>query len=134
MKNKIGLMKWSLLGGGIYFMLICVVHLTGVKVPGLYIYFNIPSYDYQDKIIAFLTFGWGIFFVTAAGDTGNLKLLRSILIVGLGAISGLIFVNLSSDFEMLSPGINTGYFWIQNFILGLYLLWLFLLYRKISIG
>ena len=33
--------KWSLLGGAIYFLLVAIVHMTGIKVPGLYIYPNV---------------------------------------------------------------------------------------------
>jgi hypothetical protein len=60
-KDSHNLLSWSLLGGAIYFFLITIAHIFGIKTPILFIYFNVPSYIYQDMIIAFLSFGVGMF-------------------------------------------------------------------------
>ena len=134
MKTEITILKWSLFSGGIYFILISIVHILGIKVPGLYIYFNVPSYDYQDKIISFLAFGWGIFFIQASRKpTKYIYIIRSILIAGLAAICSLIYINLSTNFKDLSQDIYVIYFWIQAGILCLYLLWLFIFYKQVKL-
>lgn len=133
MKTEITILKWSLFSGGIYFLLISIVHIVGIKVPGLYIYFNVPSYDYQDKIISFLAFGWGVIFIQASQNpTKYIYIIRSILIAGLAAISSLCYINLSTNFHDLSQNINVLYFWIQAGILCLYLLWLFIFYKQVK--
>jgi hypothetical protein len=132
MKNKVIILKWSLFLGGVYFILISIVHIFGIKIPGLYIYFNLPSYAYQDKIVSFLAIGWGIFFIQVSRNpTKYIDLVKSILFAGLAAISGLIFINLSTNFDDLSQNLNVLYYWIQLFILCLYLLWLFIFYKQI---
>ena len=133
-KTEITILKWSLFSGGIYFILISIVHIFGIKVSGLYIYFNVPSYDYQDKIISFLAFGWGVIFIQASQDpTKYINIIRSILIAGLAAIGSLSYINLSTNFHDLSQNINVLYFWIQAGILCLYLLWLFIFYKKVKL-
>ena len=131
-KPEIAILKWSVFAGGIYFLLISVAHLFGLKIPGLYIYFNVPSYDYQDKIISFMSFGWGIFFLQAAHEPiKSQKLVRAILIAGTGAIVGLIIINLSSEFSVLIPDTSVTIFWIETGLLALYLIWLIYYYRKV---
>lgn len=120
--------KYSIMAGAIYFMGIAIFHLLGVKVPGLYIYYSIPSTVYQDQIISFMAFGWAVFFYTAAQ---NLNIFPSILVAGSGALAALININLSNDFAALQPGATTTPFWIQTFILLLYLAWLIVYYLKV---
>ena len=125
------MLKWSLYLGGIYFFLISVVHIFTLKFPGFYIYFNVPSYEYQDKIIAFLTIGWSIFFIQAGANPLKYKsLIRSILLAGLAAVCGLSFINLSTNFSNYSPKISVTNFWIQVGVLLLYLFWLYFLYIR----
>ena len=132
LKPEITILKWSLFSGGIYFLLISVAHLISLKIPGLYIYFSVPSYDYQDKIISFMSFGWGIFFLQAAHEPiKSLKLVRAILIAGTGAIVGLIIINLSREFSVLIPETSVTIFWIETGLLALYLIWLIYYYRKV---
>jgi len=63
MNDSQNILKWSLLGGSVYFFLVSVVHRVGVKVPLLFVYFNAPSFAYQDRIISFLAFGWSMFLL-----------------------------------------------------------------------
>lgn len=125
------ILKWSLLPGVIYFLGVGIVHMAGIKIPLFYIYFNIPSYGYQDKIISFLSFGWAIFFLTAfLNPIKNIDLIRSIVIAGLGAIIGLGIINLSTNFRDLAPASNVFIFWTELLFLICYLIWLCIFFWK----
>ena len=125
------ILKWSLLPGVIYFLGVGIVHMAGIKIPFFYIYFNIPSYGYQDKIISFLSFGWAIFFLTAfMNPIKNINLIKSILIVGFCAIIGLGIINLSTNFRDLAPASNVFIFWIELLFLSCYLIWLCVFFWK----
>ena len=113
-------LRLLLLAGGLYFALVSTAHLVGMKIPGLYIYFNVPSNAYQDRIISLLAFGWAVFFFTGAADPDNKALVRGILIAGAGAIAGLCGINLATDFESLSPDIDMPVFWLEIAVLVIY--------------
>ena len=133
MDKNIALLKWSLLAGSVYFALVAVVHMLGIKVPGLFIYFNVPSFGYQDKIISFLSLGWSIFLYTAfLNPIKNIDLIKAILVAGMGAILGLCIINLSTDFTVLSEKINVSVFWWEVLCLGIYLVWLIFFYRQVQ--
>jgi hypothetical protein len=88
------ILKWSLLAGALYFFSVSVVHMLGIKVPVLFIYFNVPSYAYQDRIISFLAFGWSVFLFTAFTDPQkNSALVKAILVAGAGALIGVSIIN-----------------------------------------
>jgi len=123
-------LRLLLLAGGVYFALVSAAHLIGMKVPGLYIYFNVPSTAYQDRIISLMAFGWAVFFTTGAADPDNKALVRAILIAGAGAIAGLCVVNLTTDFESLSPDIYVPVFWLESTVLVIYWLSLVISYRR----
>ena len=79
-KSEITL-KWLLLIGAVYFMAIAIVHMLRIKVPLLFVYFDVPSYGYQDRIISFLSFGWSSFLFTASRDpVKNRDAVKAILI------------------------------------------------------
>ena len=99
--------------GGIYFLLVSIAHFFSLKLPGLFIYFNVPSTAYQDRIISLLTFGWSVFFFSGAG-----------------AIIGLCLINMLTDFNSFSTDINTSIFWLETALLFLYWLSLVFFYRK----
>lgn len=124
MNNKI-ILEYSLLLGAGYFFAISLAHLTGVKIPGLFIYYNIPSYPYQDQIISFLTFGWACFFYSAAK---NRVVVPSVLLSCFIAILGLLYINLFNDFDSLIEGASSTPFWIQTILLFFYLVWLVVFY------
>ena len=95
--------------------------MLGTKVPLLFVYFNVPSYGYQDKIISFLSFGWAVFMLAAAFDPmKNHLAVKAILIAGIGAIFGLNVINSSTDFHALSPDINSSVFQIETLGLSVY--------------
>ena len=119
-KNTV-MLKWLLLIGGIYFLSVAVAHMLGVKIPLLFIYFNVPSYEYQNKIISFLSFGWAVFMFAAAYDPMNNHLaVKAILIAGIGAIFGLNIINSSTDFLALAPGIKPSVFQMETLGLSAY--------------
>ena len=117
--NKI--LKWLLLAGGVYFLAVSVAHMLGSKIPFLFIYYSVPSYGYQDKIISFLAFGWSVFLLAASFDPENNQLaIKAILIAGIGAIFGLNVINSSTDFQTLSPAINPSVFKMETLGLSAY--------------
>lgn len=131
MMSKLGILKYSLLVGAIYFALVSIVHFVGFKVPILFVYFNVPSYPYQDRIISFLAFGWAVFMFSGYLNPKNKELIMAILIAGFGAIAGLTIINLSTDFHNLSSQINITYFWIETIGLFAYVFWLVYFYYQV---
>jgi hypothetical protein len=122
-----------LLSGAFYFFLVSVAHLSGLKIPGLYIYFDIPSYPYQDNIVAFLTLGWSIFFYTAFTDVlKNIALVKAILIAGAAAIIVLSIINIKTDFQLLNNNVDINIIWLEIFILFVYWLWLVVFYFRLK--
>jgi hypothetical protein len=114
-------LKWLLLGGAVYFLGVSVAHMTGVKVPLLFVYFSLPSHAYQDRIISFLSFGWSVFLFTASRDPAkNRALVKAILIAGLAAVFGLNVINSVTDFHALSPAVNPAVFRMETFGLSMY--------------
>ena len=125
MSANFRILKWSLLAGALYFFSVSVVHMLGLKVPVLFIYFNVPSHAYQDRIISFLAFGWAVFFFTAFTDPQkNSALVKAILVAGIGALLGVSMINLATDFQALAPAINVTVFWLEAAGLFVYWLWL----------
>jgi hypothetical protein len=99
--------------------------MVGIKIPLLYIYFSIPSYGYQDKIISFLSFGWALFFLTAfINPVKNMNIIKTVIVAGFVAISGLCIINLLTDFRDLAPRSNITVFWVELSVLSFYLIWL----------
>ncbi len=109
------ILKWLLLAGAVYFLGISVVHMLRIKIPLLFIYFSVPSYGYQDRIISFLSFGWAVFLFSASLDpVKNRDAVKAILIAGIGAIFGLHVINVVTDFRMLSPDVHPRVFRLES--------------------
>jgi len=114
-------LKWLLLAGATYFLAVSIAHMLRIKVPLLFIYYNVPSYGYQDRMISFLSFGWSVFLFTASRDPlQNRGAVKAILIAGLGAIFGLTAINSITDFRALSPEIDTSVFGVETLGLSAY--------------
>jgi len=123
------ILKWSLFAGALYFFSISVVHMQGIKVPMLFIYFNVPSNAYQDRIISFLAFGWAVFLFTAFTDPQKQSaLVKAITIAGAGVLIGLCVNNLFTDFQSFGAGINMNVFWLETAGVFIYWLWLVIFY------
>ena len=133
MKKDSHILKLSLLAGAFYFFLVSIAHLSGLKIPGLYIYFEIPSYSYQDNIVALLALGWAIFFFTAFTDPlKNITLVKAILVAGAAAIIILCMINIRTNFLLLNNFVNIKIIWLEIFILFIYWLLLVVFYIRIK--
>lgn len=131
MKKNSTILKLSLLAGAVYFFLVSVAHLSGLKIPGLYIYFEIPSYSYQDNIVALLALGWAIFFFTAFTDPlKNVTLVKAILVAGAAAIIILCMINIRTNFLVLNNFVNIKIIWLEIIILFIYWLLLVVFYIR----
>lgn len=123
------ILKWLLLAGALYFLAVSIAHMLAIKVPLLFVYYNVPSHAYQDRIISFLSFGWAIFLFTASLDPlKNRDLVKAILIAGIGAIFGLHVINTVTDFHALSPDIHPRVFRLESLGLSVYVAALIIFY------
>ena len=132
MKNPEINLKWSLFAGSIYFLLVAIAHFSGIKIPGLYIYFDIPSHVYQDRIIALLSFGWCMFLYSGYQllRIGYTRTVRYILLAGILAIISLLLINNSSEIGQIAPVKSRWIYMLETMLFFLYTLWLFILYVK----
>jgi len=131
MKNNTIILKWSLLPGSIYFLSVSIVHMLGFKIPVLFIYFDVPSYAYQDRIISFLAFGWSAFIFAAFTDPQQYRIIvKALLTAGAFAIVGLSVINIFTDFYNFSLSIKAWKFWIESAGLFVYWLWLLVFYFR----
>ena len=131
MSRDAKILRWSLMAGALYFACIALAHAIGFKIPGLFIYFNVPSHPYQDHIIAFLAFGWATFFYVASDDPVDHPLpVKAIMLSSAVAICALSGINAFSGFDRFSPRIEVLPFWVQTFLLLGYLIWLLVFYQR----
>ena len=131
MNKNIPILKWLLFAGSVYFFLVATFHMIGIKIPPFFIYYNVPSYAYQDKIISFLSFGWSIFLFTAfLSPINNKMLIQAILVAGVGAIIGLEINNMCTDFQSISNTIKPTIFRLETLSLAVYLALLTMYYYK----
>lgn len=130
--NHRSLLKFLLLAGFVYFFSMAAAHMIGWKAPGLFIYFDIPSYAYQDRIISVLAMGWSLFFLQAGlNPKRNTHTIRTLLTAGLLALIGLSINTLTTNFALLNPSADQALIWIQIAVLFVYLLLLMFSYKKI---
>lgn len=104
--------------------------MCGTKMPFLYIYIDIPSTMYQDKIISILSFGWAVFFLFAGLDPSRTRiLLKPILFAGAVALLGIMTINITTDFNQLSQAAKPAVYWLQWAVLSFYFAWLIVVSR-----
>jgi hypothetical protein len=133
MSTREKILSWSLFAGAIYFLGVSIVHMLGVKVPFLFIYYNVPSYMYQDRIISFLAFGWSVFmFLAARKPSEQLTLVSGIIYSGLVAVIGLSIINYQTNFHELEPSIDSRVFWLESGFLTVYLLLIIVLKKGLK--
>jgi len=131
MNKNSQILRLLLFAGCIYFFLVATFHLIGIKIPPFYIYYNVPSNVYQDKIISFLAFGWSVFLFTAfLNPIKNRILIQAILVAGVGAIIGLEVINTFTDFKTLSNDLNPTIYRLETLGLAIYLVLLMIYYNK----
>ena len=122
MPSNTTLLKYSLLAGALYFFSLSLVHMLALKVPMLFVFYDVPSHAYQDRIISFLAFGWAAFLFTAYRDpVKNSDLVAAILVAGAGAIASLIYIIATTDFQALDPQLRATPYWLETAGLFVYL-------------
>ena len=121
MSKNTTILRWLLLAGAVYFLAIAIVHMLRIKIPFLFVYYDLPSYGYQDRIISFLSFGWSVFLFMASTDPEkNRDAVKAILVAGIAAILGLNVINRVTNFNALSPDVRTSDFRKETLVLSTY--------------
>ena len=119
------LLRLMLLAGVAYFCCMAVAHFFGLKYPLVFVYYDVPFYAYQDKIISFAVVAYVCLFANAA-------LHRSAVpaaLVALGVtVLGLIAVNASDALRSVLDGRSTLVYWIQTGLIAAYFVLLLGLY------
>jgi len=102
-----------------------VAHFFGLKCPLLFVYYDVPFYAYQDKIISFAVVAYICLFVNAALDRSAVPAA----IVALGVtVLGLSAVNSSDALEAVLDGRSTIVYWVQTGLIALYFILLVVLH------
>ena len=84
MTGKRNQLSFLLLAGCAYFALVGLAHTFGIHIPGIYVFFDVPSLKFQDQIIGLLAFGWATWLwdVASRARKRELRTLRPILAAG----------------------------------------------------
>ncbi len=121
------ILKYSFLFCTIYFICMAIAHFFSIKLPILFVYYDIPFHAYQDKIISFCVITYAIFFF---GAYQNRVFAPYAIFSLLTTVLGLSLVNLSSDLKsVLNEGTTTMY-WLQTGMFASILLWLVVFYLR----
>lgn len=125
-------LKITLLSGTVYFSLVALAHLLELKIPGLFIYFDVPSTLYQDKIISLLAFGWSMFFLLGykLADTPYRKWILLHILSGAFAMLVFVIINTSGELKMLMGAEKLYRYWLLAGLLFIYLLILLFTYLQ----
>ena len=116
------ILKWLLLILAVYFLFVAIAHQLQLKIPGFYIYWNVPSFAYQDIIISALAFGWAAFFALGAVlvSAGSVAPVALHVGAGLVAWASLVRANMTGELRVFVDDFTRPY-WIQVGALGFYL-------------
>ena len=133
MDDLASVLKWSLLGIAVYFLAMAGAHFFEIKVPLLYVYYDLPSTLYQDKVISFMAFGWSMFFVAGYSSVkrNSLRSVRYMVLAGINAVVGLGLINFFTDFKQY-PGAHLGIYWAEVIVLGIAVCWIAVLYKIVK--
>jgi hypothetical protein len=102
-----------------------VAHFFGLKYPLLFVYYDVPFYAYQDKIISFAVVAYICLFANAAMHRNAVPAA----IVALGVtVLGLSAVNRSDALASVLDGRSTLAYWMQTGLLAAYFALLLALY------
>lgn len=115
----------SLLLGSIYFLIVSAFHFIGFKVPIIYIYYDVISTTYQDRIISVLSFVFSV-FLYAGYQLKNKELTKYIIFAGTIGVLGLAVNNYLTRISFR----NNNIYWIEIGLLGIYIGVLYLFFRK----
>lgn len=118
-------LRLALWGGVAYFCCMAVAHFCGLKYPLLFVYYDVPFYAYQDKIISFAVVAYICLFANAAVHRSAVPAA----LVALGVtVLGLSAVNTSEALGTLLEGRSTLAYWIQTGLIAGYFVLLLGLY------
>jgi len=115
------ILKYSLGAGVIYFCCMATAHFFGFKVPLLFVYYDVPFYAYQDKIIAFAVVAYICLFFAAAR---SLPAVPPALVAIWVTVLGLSAVNVSQALHSVLGDKSTLPYWAQTVLIAAYALWL----------
>lgn len=74
----------------VYFIAVALAHQLGIKVPVLFVFYDVASERYQDLIISFLAFGWAMLFAIGFWDAELKRTIQiPILAAAVIAVAGL---------------------------------------------
>ena len=118
-------LKYSLIAGMVYFICMAIAHFFGFKYPLLFVYYDVPFYAYQDKIISFSVLSYVCLFYAALRHKDIVPV--AILLMFL-TFCGLSAVNLSIDLKNILNGGSTQIYWLQTILIAIYTIWLNILY------
>ena len=119
------LLRLALWALAAYFCCMAVAHFFGLKYPLLFVYYDVPFYAYQDKIISFAVVAYICLFVNAALDRRAVPAA----LVALGVtVLGLSAVNGSDALETVLDGRSPIAYWMQTGLIALYFILLIVLY------
>jgi len=91
-------LRYALLSGVAYFCCMALLHYSGIRLPLLFVYYDIPFYAYQDRIIAFAVVGYAALFYTAARH--RVVVPAALFTLGV-TVLGLASINLSEALTSL---------------------------------
>jgi hypothetical protein len=118
-------LRLALWVGVAYFCCMAVAHFFGLKYPLLFIYYDVPFYAYQDKIISFAVVAYICLFANAAVHRNAVPAA----LVALGVtVLGLSAVNRSEALASVLDGRSTLAYWMQTGLIAAYLALLLALY------
>ena len=128
------LLSLALVPGAAYFFLVAAAHTVGWHLPGAYVFFDIPSTEFQDRIIGLLAFGWGVQFLDAARRCRKdpRASITGLLVSGGVALVALSRIAATTDFRASVPEPQAGWYWVQIGGLAVYLAALLALSRSTS--
>lgn len=111
----------ALAAGAVYFFLVALVHTMGWHVPGLFIFFDVPSQAFQDQIIGLLAFGWALWLAESARRCRRdpHASITPLLVAGAVAIVALARIVLLTPLPTSTP--STGWYWVQIGVLAAYI-------------
>lgn len=112
-------LRIALWAGVAYFCAMALAHFFSLKYPLLFVYYDVPFYAYQDKIISFAVVAYVCLFVNAARSRRAVPfalVALGVTVLGLGA------VNVSGALADVLGDRSTLVYWLQTGLLAAYFL------------
>ncbi len=125
--KQIGFLRSLLLVGAIYLFLIAGAHFFQIKMPILFIYFDVASNVYQDRIISAVSFAVAIFLFGCFKEHENaFCMVRYAIWAGWAIVSVLVANNVFADSLLRVNPI----YWAEISFVAIYVLLLTFASRK----